>query len=104
MAFPDRIERTVEVAHPPHTVWAALTTAEGWVPGSVTRPRSTCARPPRPACLRTTKAGLWDRCNPTPRNPRTPRLIAEAMMKVEPQNAELPAGDTGVPAWGRDAR
>ena len=29
MAFPDRIERTVELAHPPHKVWAALTTAEG---------------------------------------------------------------------------
>jgi len=29
MAFPDRIERTVEIAHPPSTVWAALTTAEG---------------------------------------------------------------------------
>ena len=29
MAFPDRIERTLEVAHPPATVWAALTTAEG---------------------------------------------------------------------------
>ncbi len=29
MAFPDRIERTVEIAHPPITVWAALTTAEG---------------------------------------------------------------------------
>jgi uncharacterized protein YndB with AHSA1/START domain len=29
MAFPDRIERTVRVAHPPATVWAALTTAEG---------------------------------------------------------------------------
>jgi uncharacterized protein YndB with AHSA1/START domain len=29
MGFPDRIERTVEVAHPPRTVWAALTTAEG---------------------------------------------------------------------------
>jgi uncharacterized protein YndB with AHSA1/START domain len=29
MAFPDRIERTVEVAHPPEKVWAALTTAEG---------------------------------------------------------------------------
>jgi uncharacterized protein YndB with AHSA1/START domain len=27
--FPDRIERTVEIAHPPVTVWAALTTAEG---------------------------------------------------------------------------
>ena len=29
MVFPDRIERTVELAHPPGQVWAALTTAEG---------------------------------------------------------------------------
>jgi uncharacterized protein YndB with AHSA1/START domain len=29
MVFPDRIERTVEVSHPPAKVWAALTTAEG---------------------------------------------------------------------------
>jgi len=29
MAFPDRIERTVELAHPPAKVWAALTTSEG---------------------------------------------------------------------------
>ena len=29
MSFPDRIERTVELAYPPATVWAALTTAEG---------------------------------------------------------------------------
>jgi len=29
MAFPDRIERTVELAHPPAAVWAALTTPEG---------------------------------------------------------------------------
>jgi uncharacterized protein YndB with AHSA1/START domain len=29
MVFPDRIERTVELAHPPARVWAALTTAEG---------------------------------------------------------------------------
>jgi len=29
MAFPDRIERTVEVAQSPEKVWAALTTAEG---------------------------------------------------------------------------
>jgi uncharacterized protein YndB with AHSA1/START domain len=29
MGFPDRIERVVEVAHPPAAVWAALTTAEG---------------------------------------------------------------------------
>ena len=29
MGFPDRIERTVELAHPPAVVWAALTTPEG---------------------------------------------------------------------------
>ena len=29
MGFPDRIERTVDLAHPPAKVWAALTTAEG---------------------------------------------------------------------------
>ena len=29
MAFPDRIERTVQIGHPPDQVWAALTTAEG---------------------------------------------------------------------------
>jgi uncharacterized protein YndB with AHSA1/START domain len=29
MVFPDRIERTIEVAQPPARVWAALTTAEG---------------------------------------------------------------------------
>lgn len=29
MAFPDRIERTMELAHPPEKVWPALTTAEG---------------------------------------------------------------------------
>jgi uncharacterized protein YndB with AHSA1/START domain len=29
MAFPDRIERVLEIAHPPSKVWAALTTAEG---------------------------------------------------------------------------
>ncbi len=29
MSFPDRIERTLEVAHPPAKVWAALTTAAG---------------------------------------------------------------------------
>ena len=29
MTFPDRIERTVELTHPPVKVWAALTTAEG---------------------------------------------------------------------------
>jgi len=44
MAFPDHIEGTVEVAHSSAKVWAALTTAEGRVPGLVTRPRSVCAR------------------------------------------------------------
>ncbi|MFD2416844.1 SRPBCC domain-containing protein [Amycolatopsis pigmentata] len=29
MGFPDRIERTVEIAHPPAAVWAAITTPEG---------------------------------------------------------------------------
>lgn len=29
MAFPDHIERVLEIAHPPSKVWAALTTAEG---------------------------------------------------------------------------
>ena len=29
MGFPDRIQRTVEIAHPRDKVWAALTTAEG---------------------------------------------------------------------------
>jgi uncharacterized protein YndB with AHSA1/START domain len=29
MAFPDRIERTMELPHPPSKVWAAITTAEG---------------------------------------------------------------------------
>jgi len=29
VGFPDRIERTVELAHPPTKVWTALTTAEG---------------------------------------------------------------------------
>jgi uncharacterized protein YndB with AHSA1/START domain len=29
MAFPDRIERTIDITHPPRAVWAAITTAEG---------------------------------------------------------------------------
>jgi uncharacterized protein YndB with AHSA1/START domain len=39
MAFPDRIERVVEIGHPPAKVWAALTTAEGlasWFGNEVT--------------------------------------------------------------------
>ena len=48
MGFPDRIERTVELAHPPVKVWAALTTAEGlgaWFGNEAT---ITCARVGRP--------------------------------------------------------
>src|ERR1700759_2551169 len=40
MGFPDRIERTVELDHPPEKVWAALTTAEGlgtWFGGAGAR-------------------------------------------------------------------
>ena len=29
MGFPDRIERAIELPHPPERVWTALTTAEG---------------------------------------------------------------------------
>jgi len=29
MGFPDRIERTLQLAHPPERIWQALTTAEG---------------------------------------------------------------------------
>ena len=29
MTFPDRIERTIDLAHPPAKVWAAITTADG---------------------------------------------------------------------------
>jgi uncharacterized protein YndB with AHSA1/START domain len=29
MAFPDRIERTIDLGHPPAAVWSALTTADG---------------------------------------------------------------------------
>ncbi|MFC8045420.1 SRPBCC domain-containing protein [Nocardia sp. NPDC057353] len=29
MAFPDRIVRTLDLAHPPAAVWAAITTADG---------------------------------------------------------------------------
>jgi uncharacterized protein YndB with AHSA1/START domain len=29
MAFPDRIERTVDLAHPPAKVWTAITSADG---------------------------------------------------------------------------
>src|SRR5688572_3024612 len=29
MGFPDQIVRTIELAHPPAKIWAAITTAEG---------------------------------------------------------------------------
>jgi uncharacterized protein YndB with AHSA1/START domain len=29
MGFPDRIERTIDLSHPPERVWAAITTADG---------------------------------------------------------------------------
>ncbi len=48
MGFPDRIERTVPIAHPPEKVWAALTTAEGLGAWSATRRPSTCVRAGRP--------------------------------------------------------
>ncbi|MGH3380268.1 MAG: SRPBCC family protein [Actinoallomurus sp.] len=52
MAFPDRIERVVEISHPPAKVWAALTTAEGlgtWFGNKATidlRPGASASRPP----------------------------------------------------------
>ena len=48
MGFPDRIERTVELAHPPASVWAALTTAEGLAAWFGDEATSTCARAGRP--------------------------------------------------------
>ena len=42
MGFPDRIERTVEIGHPPARVWAALTTAGGLGTWFGDRPRSIC--------------------------------------------------------------
>ena len=44
MAFPDRIERSVDLAHLPAKVWAALTTPKACLPGSATGRRSTCAQ------------------------------------------------------------
>ena len=48
MGFPDRIERTVELAHPPDKVWAALTTAEGLGAWFGDEARTTCLRAGRP--------------------------------------------------------
>src|SRR6266568_2224189 len=57
MGFPDRIERTVELAHPPAKVWAALTTAEGlgaWFGNEA----SIELRPGGPARMRWTEGGF----------------------------------------------
>ena len=51
MAFPDRIERTVELAHPPARVWAALTTAEGLAAWFGNKGASIDLRPGGPAEL-----------------------------------------------------
>jgi predicted dithiol-disulfide oxidoreductase (DUF899 family) len=42
VGFPDRIERTVELAHPPAAVWAALGTAEAWPLHALKAPRPGC--------------------------------------------------------------
>jgi uncharacterized protein YndB with AHSA1/START domain len=80
MGFPDRIERTVEIAHPPAKVWAALTTAEGlgaWFGEAA----AIDLRPGGAARMRwvfTALASHFDRTarvahpNPTPPHPKTP--------------------------------
>jgi uncharacterized protein YndB with AHSA1/START domain len=52
VGFPDRIERTVELAHPPAKVWAALTTAEGLAAWFGTKGASIDLRPGGSAELR----------------------------------------------------
>ena len=54
MSFPDRIERTLELAHPPERVWAALTTAEGLGTWFGNRAES------RPARRRHRPSSAWD--------------------------------------------
>ena len=51
MGFPDRIERTVELAHPPARVWAALTTPEGLAAWFGNKGASIDLRPGGPAEL-----------------------------------------------------
>ena len=51
MGFPDRIERTVELAHPPQQVWAALTTAEGLAAWFGNKGATIELRPGGPATL-----------------------------------------------------
>jgi len=51
MAFPDRIERTIEITRPLAAVWAALTTAEGlgtWFGNSASIDRARAERPGSP--------------------------------------------------------
>ena len=61
MGFPDRIERTVELAHPPAKVWAALTTAEGLGAWFGTR-RTIDLRPGGAAWMRWDQTGTRSRC------------------------------------------
>jgi uncharacterized protein YndB with AHSA1/START domain len=59
MSFPDRIERTMQLAHPPSVVWAALTTAEGlgtWFGNDAT----IDLRPGGPARMTWTDGGTAD--------------------------------------------
>jgi uncharacterized protein YndB with AHSA1/START domain len=50
VAFPDRIERVVEIAHHPAKVWAALTTASG-LSGWFGDQATIDLRPGGPACM-----------------------------------------------------
>jgi uncharacterized protein YndB with AHSA1/START domain len=51
VGFPDRIERTVELAHSPAQVWAALTTAEGLAAWFGNKGATIELRPGGPATL-----------------------------------------------------
>ena len=51
MGFPDRIERTIDLAHPPATVWAALTTEDGLAAWFGNKGASIDLRPGGPATL-----------------------------------------------------
>ena len=51
MAFPDRIERTIELPHSPKTVWGALTTEEGLAAWFGNKGATIDLRPGGPATL-----------------------------------------------------
>ena len=51
MGFPDRIERTVDLAHPTAKVWAALTTADGLAAWFGNKGATIDLRPGGPATL-----------------------------------------------------